>query len=220
MIFKYLVGHDCKPIAKDVLMHVFWPDADSEAARRNLHQAIYSLRQTLKEPEPDYQHILYENDCYLFNPDLHIWLDYQEFEKHVKNGQRLIIAGQSNAAMQEFGTAQSLFQGKFLEEDLYEEWPRAKRERIQNLYLDIADRLSQHYFERGEFTIAIALCQRILGQDNCFEPAYYRLMRCYQAQGQRHLAIRYFLNCRKILEDELGLLPAVKTIELYRELVA
>src|SRR5262249_9659444 len=46
-IFKYLVAHHGTAISKDVLMDVFWPDADHESARRNLHQAIYSLRQTM-----------------------------------------------------------------------------------------------------------------------------------------------------------------------------
>ncbi|MCP4422702.1 MAG: hypothetical protein GY805_39340, partial [Chloroflexi bacterium] len=220
MILKYLVAYHDKPISKDMLMDVFWPDADTEAARRNLHQAVYSLRQTLKEQEPDFQHIIYENDCYLFNSELNIWLDFQEFEQHVQNGRRLIMAGQQSAAMAEFGIAEALFQGNFMSGDLYEEWLQPERERLRNLYLDVTDCLSNLYLEQREFTIAIALSQNILRQDNCFEQAYFRLMRCYQAQGQRHLAIRYFLSCKETLAEELGLMPTAETVELYRELIA
>ena len=219
MILKYLVGNRCRPVAKEILMDVFWPEADAEGARRNLHQAIYSLRQTLKQQEPDFQHVLYENDCYLLNPEINVWLDFREFEGHVREGRNLLMAGQKSAAMGEYGIAESLYQGKFMEEDLYDEWPQTERQRLQNLYLEIADKLSGYYIDQGELPIAIALSQKILLHDKCFEQAYYRLMLCYRAQGQRHLAIRYFLNCQETLQEELGLLPSKETAELYSSLI-
>jgi two-component SAPR family response regulator len=69
-VLKYLVAHRGRPIAKDILMDVLWPDADSDAARRNLHQAVYCLRQTLRRGHPDFEHIQFENDCYLLNPEM------------------------------------------------------------------------------------------------------------------------------------------------------
>ena len=66
-ILKYIVAQRGKPVLKDVLMEVMWADVGQEAARRNLHQAIYSLRQTLRRREPNLQHILFENDHYLLN---------------------------------------------------------------------------------------------------------------------------------------------------------
>jgi hypothetical protein len=78
-IFKYLVTNRETPIGKEVLMDIFWPDADPEAARRNLHQAIYSLRQTLRGEQPDFQHIRFEDDCYLLNPGMDVLLDFGEF---------------------------------------------------------------------------------------------------------------------------------------------
>lgn len=219
MILKYLVANRCKPVAKEILMDVFWPEADVEGARRNLHQAVYSLRQTLKQHDPDFQHVLFENDCYQLNPQLDIWLDFQEFERHVWSGRKLLMAGKKSVVMEEFGIAESLYQGIFMEEDLYDEWPLSERQRLQNLYLEIADQLSEYYLAQEEFAIAITLCQKILRHDKCFEQAYFRLMLCYLAQGQRHLAIRYFLNCREVLQGELGLLPSAETAELYSKLV-
>ncbi len=87
-VFKYLVAHRGAPIVKDILMDLFWPDAGPEAARRNLHQAIYSLRQTLRRGHPNFQHIQFENSCYLLNPEIDIWLNLEEFEKHIQVGRR------------------------------------------------------------------------------------------------------------------------------------
>jgi DNA-binding SARP family transcriptional activator len=219
-ILKYLVIHRGRPTAKDILMDVFWRDADPEAARRNLHQAIYSLRQTLRQGQPDFQHIQFENDCYSLNPEMSIWLDFQEFEKHVQAGRRLEAAGRLAQSMAEYGIAEGLYQGDFLEEDLYQDWPRLQREHIRNTHLDIADRLSEYYLRQGEYTAATALCQKVLAQENCHEAAHRRLMRCYLAQGQRHLAVRQYQTCVEALKEELDLTPAEETVALYRRITA
>ncbi len=96
-------------------MDVFWPDADPIAARRNLHQAIYALRQTLRQAQPDLQQIQFENDGYLLNPELDVWLDFEEFEQHMQAGRRLEVAGQIAAAVTEYAIAEGLYQGDFFE---------------------------------------------------------------------------------------------------------
>lgn len=201
-------------------MDVFWPDADPEAARRNLHQAIYSLRQTLRRLEPDVQHIRFENNQYLLNPALSVWVDVEEFEERVRTGQRLESEGDAAAAMAEYGIADSLYQADFLEEDMYEEWTHIQREHLRNNYLAIARHLSQHHFQEREFSAAIALCQKILMQDNCNEEAHRLLMQSYLAQGQRHLAIRQYQTCLQILEEELDVPPSEETTELYEQIIS
>ena len=217
-ILKYLVAHRGRPIAKDILMDVFWRDADPEAARRNLHQAVYCLRQTLRRGQSNFQHIQFENDCYLLNPEMDIWLDFEEFERHIQAGRRLEAVGQLAEAMAEYGIAEGLYQGDFLEEDLYEDWPSLQREHIRNMYMNIADRLSEHYVQQGEYTAAIALCRKVLAQDNCYEAAHRRLMQCYLAQGQRHLAVRQYQTCVEALKEELDLAPSEETVTLYRHI--
>jgi DNA-binding SARP family transcriptional activator len=219
-ILKYLIAHYDSPIAKDILMDVFWTDADPDAARRNLHQAVYSLRQTLRRGQPDFQHILFENDCYSLNPELDIWIDFKEFEKHIQAGRDLEVAGKRAEAMTEYGIAEGLHQGDFLEEDPYEDWPRPQRQHTRNMYLDIVDRLSGYYVQQGEYTPAVALCQKILTQDNCCERAHRRLMQCYLAQGQRHLALRQYQTCVEALRVELDLMPSEKTVALCQRITA
>ena len=120
--------------------------------------------------------------------------------------------------MAHYGIAESLYQGDYLQEDLYEDWPTAQRERLRRTYCDLADRLSEHYIRNGEYNAAISLCHRVLARDNCHEPAHRRLMRCYLAQGQRHLAVRQYLTCVQVLQEELGLEPSQETDALYRSI--
>jgi DNA-binding SARP family transcriptional activator len=219
-ILKYLVAHRGTPIGKEILMDIFWQDADPEAARRNLHQAIYSLRQALRRGQPDFQHVQFESECYLLNPELEIWLDFGEFEEHAQAGRRLEVAGQLAKALAEYGIAEGLYQGDFLEEDLYEDWARVQREHLRNMYLDILGRLIGYYLQQGEYVAATALCQKILAHDNCHEEAHRRLMHCYLAQGQRHLAMRQYQACVESLKEELDLTPSEETAVLYQRITA
>jgi two-component SAPR family response regulator len=84
LILKYMVRHHKTPVAKDVLMDVFWPEADQEVARRNLHQAIYNLRQMLRRGQPDFRPILFENDCYL-SRQCHICSHLKKSAKQLRN---------------------------------------------------------------------------------------------------------------------------------------
>jgi DNA-binding SARP family transcriptional activator len=217
-ILKYLVAHHGAPIVKDVLMDVFWPDAEPEAARRNLHQAVYALRKTLRQRRPDFPYVWFEDDCYLLNPDTSTWLDFEQFEQHYREGQRLEAAGQLADAIEKYGIAEGLYQGDFLEEDLYEDWPAPQRRHLQILYLQMANRLGEYYVQHGDLAAAIVLCRKILSVDSCYEEAHRRLMRCYLAQGQRHLAVRQYQICVQALRDELDLTPSEETVTLYSRL--
>jgi DNA-binding SARP family transcriptional activator len=218
-ILKYLLLHRQHPVSKDILMDTLWPDADPSDTSRNLHQAVYSLRQTLRQERPDLQLVLYDKDRYLLHPEVSIWLDFEEFEEHFQAGQRLLMAGQQTEAMAEYSIAETLYQGDFLEEDLYEDWPTSRREYLRNLYLSIANYLGDNYLQQGGYTAAIALCQKILAKDNCNEEAHRRLMECYVAQGQRHLAVRQYQVCVQALKEELDLTPAEETIALYQRII-
>ncbi len=217
-ILQYMLLNRETPVGKDILMETFWPDGDPADTRRNLHQAIYSLRQSLRQNQPDLQPIIYKQDTYLLNPEVVLWIDFEEFGRHARTGREHEAAGRRERAMEAYKVAVSLYQGDFLEEDLYEDWPAARREELRDRFIDIANRLGEHYLRREEHTAAMALSRAILTKDNCHEEAHRRLMLCYAAIGQRHLAVRQYQTCVRALREELDLAPSEATTELYRTL--
>lgn len=219
-ILKYLAANRGRPIAKDILKEQFWADAEAEYARRNLHQAIYALRQALKHNGSDFPYILFENDCYLLNPALELWLDFEAFENHFRAAQRLEEAGNLPEAITEYSLAEELYQGDFLEDDLYEDWPNAQRVYLRAAYLDGLNHLSEYYIAQKQYAPAILLCQKTLARDNCSEQAYRCLIHCYLAQGQRQLAMRQYQTCVQILKKELNLAPSSETHDLYQQIVS
>jgi DNA-binding SARP family transcriptional activator len=217
-IFKYMMAHRDRPIAKDILMDLFWRDAGPEAARNNLNVAIYGLRQALRAARPDFAHILYQDDHYLLNPAMEIWVDVEEFVRRYEMGRNLERKGKLVEAMREYEAAEGLYQGDFLEEDLYQDWPIPRREGLKDSYLTILDRLSRHYLEEERYGACIHVCRRILAEDDCREDAHRRLMRCYSQQGQRNLALRQYHLCVETLARVLDVSPMPETVTLYQQI--
>jgi len=219
-VFKYLLTLEGKPVAKDILMGLLWPESDLESARRNLHQAIYSLRQTLKGTDERQKPIIYENECYSINTQISLWLDFVEFQKFAQTGRKLLQDGETQKAVELLGIADALYEGEFFADTLYTEWIDARRQQLKQLYLETADMLSKHYCQMHEYSSAITLCRKMLAQDNCFENAHYRLMQCHMAQKQRHLAVRQYQTCKQILAEELDIRPSSETKSLYQQITA
>ena len=213
-----MIANRGQPISKDILMDLFWRDADPEAARNNLNVAIYGLRQTFRALRPDFSHILFQDDRYLLNPAMHMWIDVEELVQRYEAGQSLERQGKLAAAAVEYEAAESLYQGDFFEEDPYEDWPIVWRESLKDSYLVILNRLSRYYLEQKRYTTCIQLCQKILAKDDCREDAHRRLMRCYSRQGKRNLALRQYDLCVKTLARVLDAPPAEETVALYHQI--
>lgn len=219
LVFKYLLVSRPTFISRDILMDTFWRDSDPEAARRNLHQAIYALRQTLKTNSTTIQHILFENDAYGLNPALIMWVDFEEFKQRVHHGQQLENENQLEQAVNEYVIAESLFQGDFMADDIYEDWLQVQRQNMFQMYISAASFLTKYHLTRNEFTSASTICQRILSMDYCQEAAHRNLMRCFSHMGQRNLAVRQYKLCARALKEELDIQPSEETHTLYRELI-
>jgi DNA-binding SARP family transcriptional activator len=144
-----------------------------------------------------------------------VWIDVEGFMERYEAGQSLESRGMLAEAMREYEAAEGLYQGDFLEEDLYEDWPMLRRESMKDTFLIILDRLSRHYLEAQEYVACIHFCQRILAKDDCREDAHRRLMRCYSRQGQRNLALRQYHLCAETLARVLEVSPMQQTTALY-----
>jgi DNA-binding SARP family transcriptional activator len=217
-LFEYLLTHrDPWPPREVLMMEVFWPGAAPAAARNNLNVAVHTLRRAF-QTAGDLQVLVFEQGSYRLHSDLRLWVDVDEFDHHARAGRQLEVAGELVGAMAEYELAASLYQGDFLADDPYEEWPVLTRERLRLTHLDSVSRLSHLYFSQGRYAPCAALCQRILEGDPCHEDAHRRLMRSYSRQGQLHLALRQYRICVEALRAELDIDPAAETTALYEQI--
>ena len=94
------------------------------------------------------------------------------------------------------------------------------RERLQNLYLAILEKLISYCEVRQDFESGQAFGELLLRQDEARERSYYRLMRLRFLAGDRAGALRLFQRCAAALQRELGVAPSKRTIELYNRVRA
>lgn len=217
-VFKYLVAHRERPVAKEVLMDVFWPEFDADAARNNLNVAIYGLRQALRGLNPELSYVLFQNDSYVLNPDIEVWVDVEEFESRVEAAQRLDARGETPAATREYQAAEALYQGDFLADDRYDDWVLRRRQSLKETYLTVLEWLGRYYLERSDYDMCVTVSKKLFAVEPCREETHRRLMRCYSRQGQRYLALRQYHRCEEALAEELDADPSQTTVELYERI--
>ena len=216
-LLKYLLTHRDPWPPPEVLMDVLWPDATPEAARNSLHVSIHRLRRALRTAG-DVPVVILDDGVYRIHPGLQLWVDVDEFDHHVRGGRQFEAGGDLAGALSEYELATALYQGDFLADDRYEEWPILTRERLRLTWLETVERLSRLYFAQGRYASCATLCQRIVECDPCREDAHRRLMRSYSRQGQLHLAVRQYQICVEALRAELGVDAAGETTDLHERI--
>ena len=216
-LLGYLLTHREPWPPREVLMDVFWPESSPEASRNSLNVAIHGLRRTLRTVT-DLPVIQHSGGTYGIHPGLELWLDVEEFASRVENGRRREEAGDADLATREYESADGLYRGDFLADDLYEEWAALTRDHLRLAHLDALSRLSNLHFGGGRYAACAALCQRIVECDPCREDAHRRLMRCYSRQGQPHLALLQYRTCVQALAAELGVDTDPATARLHDQI--
>lgn len=217
-LFAYLAIEHKHRIYRDALMEIFWPTSTPEAARNSLHVTIHSIRSHLRRLDVGREYILYQEECYFLNPEIEIWLDIEDFLHYWRIAQRAARDKHNREAIENYELAAALYQGEFMEDEPYENWPAQQRENLKETYLTILDHLSESYKQDGHQATAIKLCDRILTRDNCRENVYRRLMQCYCEIGQRDKALRVFQQCTEALLKELEAKPTHTTMQLYERI--
>ena len=211
-LFQLLLTYRQSPLDRDQICEHLWPEAEPITAQRNFKITLNTLYQVL-EPERDAgsesAYILREGTTYGSRPNADLWLDAEEFTKAVKR------AKGNPALLQQ---AVNLVAGDYLPDAIYETWAAEERERLSALFLETADNLAEMMIKQKQYGEAVDLCQRILGQDNCWERAYRHLMLAYDGLNDRGQVGRAYQRCVQTLRDELGVSPTPETQRLYEQL--
>jgi LuxR family maltose regulon positive regulatory protein len=221
-VLKHLVVRRRKPTPRETLLEALWPGCEPSLANNSLRAAVRSLRQTLSSGRitgDDFQWIVFQDASYLINPQAVLWVDVDEFRYRWALARLLQSQGKCEEAVGQLKSAEALYRGDYLEEDVYEDWTTLRRESLKDSYLDILGRLAEDAVERADHGNCIAYCQKILLKDSCREDAYRHLICSYSRLGERHRAIQWYLMCEKTIQSELNVGPSQQTAELYESLL-
>ena len=219
-LFQYLLIHQDRPVRRDVLMELQWPDHTHNSARNNLNVALYSLRNILDGPGQGVQPIVYQDGCYSLNPQLKWWIDRNEFISRLQHAESARRAGRPQQAIDACEMAVRLYRGPLFEDDPAGDWFLPEQRHLEELYLQALEHLATVYFDRGRLPEAVRFGQLAVVTDPCCEPMHRLLMRCFGSQHQQQLVCRQYRSCVDALRDELGVPPGEETVQLFRDLTA
>lgn len=217
-VFKYLLLHRGRPTPKGVLMDLFWPDAAPEAARNNLNVAVYALRRFLGGAGERDGTVVFRDDGYLLADALDVHTDLDEFDRRAAGAQAARARDDPATELAHLRAAAAVHRGVLFADDLYEEWAFPFRQRVQDRFVDVLERLAARHRAAGDQEARAGALRRILEVQPAHEEAHRALMRAYAALGRPHLAARQFEACVTALRDELDVDPSPATRALADEL--
>ncbi len=211
-LLVYLALNGERPVARETLAALFWPDENTETAHNNLRQALYQLRQLLRDADGGaIPYLTATRQSVQFNCASDHTLDVTQFLRAVE-------AGDLDTAVAHY--AGDLLPGFTCDSLAFEEWLRLERERLHQLALEALFEAAQDHLAAGRLDKAQALARRQLALEPWREPAHRQMMQAYALAGDRAAALAQYDTCRALLWDELGVDPALETAALREEIAA
>ena len=185
---------------REQLMDELWPALGPTAAAANLRKAIHFARRAVGAEHIVVRHELVE----LAGSD--VWVDVDAFETARRAG--------------DAATAVALYADDLLTEDRYEPWAEERREQLRREFAEVLLEFGRERERRGDWRGAVHVFERLAAVDPLHEDAYCGLLRIHAAQGQRHLALRWYRQLEDRLREEWGTAPGAGVRRLRDAIVA
>ena len=210
-LFAYLLLHPEKPIARESLIALFWPDESEKKWAQIIYANLFfNYVKLLGDTENGNQpYLSVTRQTVQFNRESDYEADVQAFLHGIDVG--------------DLETAVSHYQGELLpgftcDSLEFESWLRQEREQLHNLALETMAELTRDYLQNGRYDKAQTTAQKQLKLEPWRESAHRQLMQAYTLAGERGKALRQFELCQTILQEELGVDPSHETMTLLEDI--
>lgn len=220
-LLSYLLINRNRPHSREALAGLLWGDVPTEKSKKYLRQALWHLQAAL-DSQPSAGcggMLLVEHDWVQFSAREGLWLDVSVFEAAFMLAHDSPGGSLDADAVEALQDAVRLYRGDLLE-GWYSEWCFYERERLQNMYLAMLDKLMCYCEAKQKFELGLLYGTLILRYDRAHERTHRRLMSMHYLSGDRTAALRQFERCAAALEEELGVKPDKHTSALCQKIRA
>jgi LuxR family transcriptional regulator, maltose regulon positive regulatory protein len=196
---------------RDQICLTFWPDHSPQQVRSNFHTTLYRARKALGDDV-----IVYSSEIYQINPEIKVWCDAREIERFNHLSSHL---SPHNARTEElWGKSVRLYRGEFLP-SVDSEWAMSYRESYRENYLQALLGSAQCALIRGGFGDSLGFLRTALEVDPYREETHRAIMTCYARQGEKQKLRTHYESLKRLLKDELAILPSTETSSLANALL-
>jgi len=206
-LIYYLAAH-VRPLTRDHLLALFWPDQNRPAAQQVLRTTLHGLRKALGPA------LLVEENTLGLASEAEV--DARQFERALRS---------PGPHLQPPTSVLSLYRGDFLEgftlpdAPEFDDWISAERERYRRLAVRGFTTLAEQHEARADYPIALDALNRALEFDPLQEDLQRAAIRLHYLGGDRTGAIRRYDHLRKLLDAEMGIPPMAETRALYDAII-
>lgn len=199
-LLKVLVCRRGRPIHREQLMELLWPDEDPRRTGNRLSVALSTVRAVL-DPErahPPDHYVRADEDAITLN---RVEIDVERLLDDAAAGLRKAKLGAMAEARAHLEAAELAYRGDLFEEDPYADWAVDLREKVRLAYLDVIHKLAELAGDGGDHEARSRYLLRILEHDPYDESAHLDLVRLLAQQGRHGEARRrYRLYARTLGE--------------------
>jgi DNA-binding SARP family transcriptional activator len=217
-LLSYLLIHRQQHHSRETLAGLLWSENSTERSKKYLRQALWHLQTVFETGNTEAERIvLVEHDWLKLNPANRPWCDVAELEDAFTRAEGIPGNQLDEDVAQSLKRAVTLYRDDLLV-GWYHDWILFERERLQNKYLMMLDKLLRYSSERREYEAGQSYGDLILRHDPAQERTHRQLMRLYYGAGDRTAALRQYDRCVTALKEDLGVPPERRTISLYERI--
>ena len=217
LAFAFLVSEWHRPITKEELTSVVWPDTPPREVETALAAILSKLRSVLKKAAPETILEVRSGTIRLRLPS-DVWIDLEHAANSIDEAEGAWRSGSARAAWGHAVALVSIARRPFLPgEDA--PWIEARRTRLRSLLVRALHVLSQITANNGEHALAVQYASEMIELEPFHETGYRHLMQMHATMGNRGEALRVFGKCRELFRDELGADPSQETERVFLEIL-
>lgn len=215
----FLLIYRNRPYTRETLANLLWNDYSATQSKKYLRQTLWKLQATLHDLDQEANSILtVDPEWVQINDHACLWTDMEEFEQIYDKTKGIEGKDLDEWGALEIKQAVALYRGDLLE-GWYQDWCVYERERFQNIYLTLLDKLIGYCEKHGEYDEGLAYGALVLRQDHAREITHRQMMRLYMLSGDRTQALRQYQRCVQALQEELNVEPSRSTRALHEQIL-
>ncbi|HEX3010760.1 MAG TPA: AAA family ATPase [Syntrophomonadaceae bacterium] len=204
-IIYYLAAHN-NPISRYALQEIFWPEHDFSTAQHNLNVHLSEIRRQIPN--------LIQGDNSSVQISSEIKIDTRLFEMCIEKSDE-----------EELQKTLLLYRGDFLDgftidnSPEYDNWKLEQQEHFKIIFTRGLAKLAEFCDNRGEYLKGIFALQQALKIDPLQEELYRSTMLLHYHAGDILKVNQTYKKLKKVLDEELGVLPMSETQALYDAMI-
>jgi SARP family transcriptional regulator, regulator of embCAB operon len=219
LALAFLTSERHRPVSKDELVGVVWPDTTPRELDVALSAILSKLRSVFKRAALG-SHAAVEvlSGTVQLRLPADVWIDLEHAANAVDEAEGAFRGGDARHAWSHGVALVSIARRPFLAGE-EATWIEARRSKLRSLLVRGLHILSKISAANGEPDLALQYAMEIIEREPFQETGYRHLMQTHALMGNRAEALRVFGRCRELFRDELGASPSQETERMFLEIL-